>query len=212
MCRRKDPAFISRGFRNWKKTGERFLEHQTSDCDKVYKKLLDIADDEVGVGEQMSDSLVNEKAKIRQKILTILQNIQFLARQGFAFRGNEDHGNFGQLMKLSSNIDPRIISWTEKKRNKYLHNDWQNEILKLMAFTMLRDIAKNIDDNVLFSIMADEVTDSNNNEQLVICIRWVDNNFEVHEDFIGIHVIENIKSNTLVTVLKDILIRLNIPL
>ena len=31
-------------------------------------------------------------------------------------------------------------------------------------------------------------------------------------DFIGIHAVENIKSDTLVTVLKDILIRLNIPL
>ena len=41
----------------------RFLEHETSDCHKDYKKLLDIADDEVDVGEQMSDSLVNEKAK-----------------------------------------------------------------------------------------------------------------------------------------------------
>ena len=109
-----------------------------------------MADDEVDVGEQISDSLVNEKAKNRQMFLTILQNIQFLARQGLAFRGNEDQGNFDQLMKLSSKIDPRITSWVEKKRNKYLHSDSQNEILKLMAFTVLRDIIKNINDNVFF--------------------------------------------------------------
>ena len=60
--------------------------------------------------------------------------------------------------------------------------------------------------------MVVEATDSSNNEQLVAYIRWVDNNFEAHDDFIGIHVVENIKSDTLVTVLKDILIRLNIPL
>ena len=60
--------------------------------------------------------------------------------------------------------------------------------------------------------MADEATDSSNNEQLVVSIRWVVNNFEAHGDFIGIHAIKNIKSDTLVTVLKDILIRLNILL
>ena len=88
------------------------MEHLTAI--KIKKKLLDMAEDEVDVGEQMSDSLVNEKAKNRQMFLTILQNIQFLARQGLAFRGNEDQVNFDQLMKLSSQIDPRITSWIEK--------------------------------------------------------------------------------------------------
>lgn len=32
--------------------------------------------------------------------------------------------------------------------------------------------------------MPKEVTDSSNNEQLVVCNKWVDNNFEAHEDFI----------------------------
>ena len=41
----------------------------------------------------MSGSLVNQIAKSRQMFLTILQNTQFLARQGLAFRGNEDQGN-----------------------------------------------------------------------------------------------------------------------
>ena len=81
-----------------------------------------------------------------------------------------------------------------------------------MASTILRNITKNINGNVFFSIMANEATDSSNNEQLVDCIRQVDNNFETDEDFIGIHAVENIKSDTLVIVLKHILIKLSIPL
>ena len=80
--------------RNLKKAGERFLEHKTSDCHKNYKKLLDGADDEVDVGEKISDSLVNEKVKNWQMFLAILQNIQFLARQGLAFCQNDDQGSF----------------------------------------------------------------------------------------------------------------------
>ena len=45
-------------------------------------------------------------------------------------------------MKLSAKVNPRIISWMEKKRQKYLHHDKQNEIIRLMAFIILRDIAK----------------------------------------------------------------------
>ena len=63
-----------------------------------------------------------------------------------------------------------------------------------------------------FSQQADEVTDSSNNEQLVVFNRWVEINSKAHEDFIGIQAVEDIKSNTHVTVLKDILTRLNIPL
>ena len=37
-----------------------------------------------------------------------------------------------------------------------------------------------------FSIMADEVTDSSNKEQVVICFRRVDEQFEAHEDFVGL--------------------------
>ena len=73
-----------------------------------------------------------------------------------------------------------------------------------MVFTMLRDIAKNINDNVFFSIMDDKAK--------YVQLRWVENNFEAHEDLIGIHTVENRKSDTLVTVLKYILIRLNIIL
>ena len=45
-------------------------------------------------------------------------------------------------MKLSAKVDPSITSWMEKRRQKYLHHDTQNEIIRLMAFIILRDIAK----------------------------------------------------------------------
>ena len=60
--------------------------------------------------------------------------------------------------------------------------------------------------------MADEVTDWSNKEQFIICFRWVDKGFDTHEDFIRIYNVDKIKADTLVTVLKDFLIRLNIPL
>ena len=72
-----------------------------------------------------------------QIFLTILRNIQFLSR-----RGNNNEGNFEQLMKLRAKVGHRTTSWIEKQRQKYIHHDTQNEIMRLMAFIVLRDIAK----------------------------------------------------------------------
>ena len=51
-----------------------------------------------------------------------------------------------------------------------------------------------------------------NKEQFIICFRWVDKGFNTHEDFIGIYNVDNLKADTLVTTIKDVLIRLHIPL
>ena len=44
----------------------------------------------------------------------------------------------------------------------------------------------------------------------MFCIRWVDNNLEAHEEFIGLHRIPNTEADTLVNIIKDILLRLNL--
>ena len=59
--------------------------------------------------------------------------------------------------------------------------------------------------------MCDECTDVNNKEQLVLCLRWVeDDKLEVHEDFIGMYVVPNIAADILFSTIKDVLIRLNL--
>ena len=51
--------------------------------------------------------------------------------------------------------------------------------------------------------MADEVTDSSNREQLIICSRWVDNQLTAHEEFIGLYSVDKIDAVTLVHIIKD---------
>lgn len=60
--------------------------------------------------------------------------------------------------------------------------------------------------------MADEVTDSANREQVVICFRSVDEQFEAHEDFVGFDQVDSIKSSSIVEVLKDAILRLNLAM
>ena len=51
--------------------------------------------------------------------------------------------------------------------------------------------------------MVDECADITNEEQLVICFRWLDENLEVHEDFVGFHPLCDTKADTVVKVILD---------
>ena len=52
--------------------------------------------------------------------------------------------------------------------------------------------------------MADEVTDCSYKEDFVLSFRWIHKAFDYHDDFIGIYNVDNIKADTLVTVIKDV--------
>lgn len=55
---------------------------------------------------------------------------------------------------------------------------------------MLRDIVNDIKKAKYFALMADETADISNQEQLVICIRWVDETLQPQESFVGLYPLE----------------------
>ena len=47
------------------------------------------------------------------------------------------------------------------------------------------------------------MTDSLNPEQVVVYIRWIDDKFEAHEDFVGLHNVDDITAATIVHIVTD---------
>lgn len=88
----------------------------------------------------------------------------------------------------------------------------QNEILKVMAHQVLREVTDAIRLAPFFSLMVDETTDVSNKEQVVLCCRWVDGNLEAHEDFIGMYITGSTEASALVRIIYDVLIRLNLSI
>ena len=132
------------------------------------------------IAEIMSSKVREEKKGNQEMLLVILQAIRYLARQGLALRGHEEsEENFYQLLLMQSED---IVHWLHKKHAKYISPDCQNEILRLMAHSVLRKIIASIHESMHYTIMADEVTDASNREQFVLCLRWVSKSFEVSED------------------------------
>ena len=72
-----------------------------------------------------------------------------------------------------------------------------------MALGILKDISKQIQTAEFFTIMADETADVSNQEQVVICIRWIDeNSLMAREEFIGLKPVERCTADMLVKVIK----------
>ena len=80
-----------------------------------------------------------------------------------------------------------------------------------MAHQILRNLADEIIDSFYVTI-CNEYTDISNKEQLTLCLRWVDELFNIKKDFLGLYDLENIKSDTIVSAIKDVLLRTQISL
>ena len=81
-----------------------------------------------------------------------------------------------------------------------------------MGLSLLRKLLSDIRSAEFFSVIADEATDISNKEQMTVCIRWVDEDFLIHEDPVELIHLPKTDSNTLTSALKDSLIRLCLPI
>ena len=88
----------------------------------------------------------------------------------------------------------------------------QNELLNLMGAQVLRKKLDTVRERRFYSMMADEGTDVSNAEQLSFCVRSVDGNLNVDEDFLGFYELDSIRSATIVKAIKDILLRCSLNL
>ena len=81
-----------------------------------------------------------------------------------------------------------------------------------MALQVLRDIAKNLHASDFYTMMCDEATDVANTSQLVVCLRWVDDELVAHDEFIGLKDMADTSAESIVRELKDVLLRMNLKL
>ena len=96
--------------------------------------------------------------------------------QALALRGDGDKydSNLMLILHLRALDQLQLVAWLEWKKDKYVSPQIQNEILSVMGTTVLREIASTIRCAQYFALMVDEVTDSSNKEQVLICLElWM---------------------------------------
>ena len=90
---------------------------------------------------------------------------------------------------------------------KYNSPETQNKVLEIIGLQVLREIAQNVQNSVCNNGRWISIK-----EQPVFCIRRVDENLIPHEEFIGVHTLENTNANHIDLVIKDILMPMNLKL
>ena len=208
-----EDAFIKTGYSHWKHATSKdkgFIKHESSNChQQAALRLIIIPRTTANISEILSNDLIETQKKNRDSLMHIISCLRYLARQGLPLRGHGDdaNSNFNQLLKFRAENDHVLLEWLDKNKN-YTSPEIQNELLREMSLSILRDIVEAIKNADFHSIMLDESSDISNKEQAVFCCRWVDDDLVAHEEFLGLHELEKADATAITNIIKDILIRL----
>lgn len=204
ISKNKDLAFSVNSFCKWKNATSKFEKHQASVSHRQSIDALDTRETTKDVGELIHAGLSKKRAESRQASMAIISNVRYLARQGLALRGRhkktekceddlgEIDSNFIQLFKLRANNMP-------KSQDIFTSLEIQNELISILAMTILRQIVDN-NRGMWYTIMIDETTDLTNTEQMIFCLRYVDDE------------VENTSSETIVSTVKRHLVETKLDL
>ena len=209
--KRKDKGLlVNKPFSNWIKISSILSDH----CKLKYHL------DSVQLADALRSSIQNPTSQVHvmtnkaleltmrknEHILRqIVRAILFLAKQGIAFRGkvedielNKNPGNFLALLKTFAESDEVLYDHlynTRAKNATHLSPRTQNEIIGIIGNdVILSSIISSIKKAKYFSVLADEVS-CHNVEHLPICVRFVDDNDEIREEFITFLKLERVRAD-----------------
>ena len=144
----------------------------------------------VPIDQQISTVRAREVASNRKKIESVAETIILCGRQGISLRGHRDDwkrledsphtnpGNFITLLKFRAHGGDTVLSdhlrTASAHRNAlYTSKTIQNEIINICGDIIREAILADVREAIFFTIMADEATDSVNDEQLAVSVRYV---------------------------------------
>jgi hypothetical protein len=150
--------------------------------------------------KQTLPNIVDKTKKDRDekyaKILEyIARAVHFCGRQGIALRGHRidladndvNPGNFIALLEEFAEHDPLLKGHLEnplQKNARYVNWKSQNELIEIIGKKIIQaSIIEEINKSGFHAVQADEVTVSNN-EILSICVRFVDDEKNIREEFL----------------------------
>ena len=147
----------------------------------------------------IDQGLAARVATNRLKLKAIVDTVLLCGRQNIALRGHRDnhtdveadptanHGNFLAILDYAVKRGDKVLAEhlrTASGNATYTSSMIQNEIIGIIGDHIRDSILKNVKEAKWFTVMADEVTDASNKEQLSIVLRYVSpDDGNIREDF-----------------------------
>ena len=179
---------------------------------EAVEMLITIPTTTGNLGAMLSKESAIQRKNSSAAILEIFSSVRLLCRQGLPLRYDkaEIDSNLHQLLQEKAQTNTNFAQWLKRKENVHTSADIQNEMIKVMGINILCKISTDIHASPFISVMADETADASNVEQVSVFIRYISNELEVHEDFLGLYSVPSIDAAMLVSVIKDVFLRMNI--
>ena len=148
--------------------------------------------------DECFDSVMQRNVEAnRKKLLPIIETILLCGRQNIPLRGHRDDatnmddgnpGNFQALLDFRIQAGDAVLQehFNNAPRNAtYRSKTIQNELIGCCGEILTKKIIDEVRQAKFFSILADGASDCSNKEQMAIVIRFVDDQSNVREDFLG---------------------------
>lgn len=218
---------VNAPFNNWSKFKRKMDTHGKA---LYHRDALDDSKAFEAKMEQPNTTLpriVNKELKQRahdneQILRHIISAVLFCAKQCIGLRGTNESienitsnpGNFLAFLKVKSEDDEVLKNHLDNPKHRnvtYISPQIQNELIEVMGDIVSRSLVKELIEAGYYTIMADEVT-SHNKEYMPLCVRFVDNERNIREEFLEFVQVERITGQYLATTIKSVLNRHHIPL
>lgn len=142
---------------------------------------------------KVNTQYVQEVADNRKYLKSILETLLFCAIQGIAIRGDRENeesinkGNYQELLNLRSKDNDIIKHYCigKEKCFRYVSGEYSNQFLEYMAKIVIKSIVDDLLTAGIFSVIVDETQDLSRHEQVAIILRYINNDFEPIEVFLG---------------------------
>ncbi|KAI5649156.1 hypothetical protein M9H77_35161 [Catharanthus roseus] len=209
-----DDIFTEVGFKNWKRAKEKFRNHEgapNSPHSGAVIQLLGFKNQRQNVEYVLSKQSSQTEIEYRARLTAVVKVIRFLLSQGLAFRVNDEsinsirRGNFLELTKWyceESEEVNKVMNLNAPGNNQLTPPKIQKEIVNACAKEVRQAIVNEIGDK-FFSLLVDEARDSSVKEQLSIVLRFVNDNGEVVERFLGVVHVSETSARTLKNSIDD---------
>jgi hypothetical protein len=141
-------------------------------------------------------------------------------RQGLAFRGHDEkkdslnRGNFRELLAwLAGNFEEvnQVVLENAPQNCQMIDHKIQKQLITACAHETTKFIIEELGDEC-FAILADESSDAYLQEQLAVCLRYVNKKGELVERFLGLVHVEDTTALTLKEAIQSLLMKYQLPL
>ena len=152
---------------------------------------------------QLNKQVAEQNQRIKKGVLSVIDVVIALGQRGIAFRGNWDKdkktedGNFNFFVEWKAKYDSDLRDHLNNapRNAKYTSPVIQNKIISLCEKSIRNPIITDIPK--FWSVMADETQDCSSTEQVSLCIRFIDKEYDVREEFLGFVAVKEMDAATI---------------